>query len=137
MASSVMLRRLALVLTDVSVEFSLSFISLTRIGELETTLDVTSNRLTLRRNTVFRLLVTASTVPSLPILVTLMKEALSSSETSALTRSTQRNITEDTILQELLNLIQSQNLRRTTKLCTRISELYIRTYSCSERKDFI
>jgi hypothetical protein len=41
-----------------------------------------------------RLLVTASVVPSLPILVTLMKEALSSPETSVLTRATRRNITE-------------------------------------------
>jgi hypothetical protein len=35
-----------------------------------------------------RLLVTASVAPSSPILVTLMDEALSSSETSVLTRST-------------------------------------------------
>jgi hypothetical protein len=45
-----------------------------------------------------RLLVAANTVPSSPIFVTLMMEALRSFETSVLTRATQRNIPEGGIL---------------------------------------
>jgi hypothetical protein len=61
MVSSGMLRRVAPVRTDVLEELSASFIRVTRIGELGTTLAVTSNR-------VRRLLVTASVLPSSPIL---------------------------------------------------------------------
>jgi hypothetical protein len=78
MVPSGMLRPVALVI-DVSEELSASFIRVTGIGELGTTLAVTSNRRTLRRNTkqflrsVRRLLVTGSVVPSSPILVTLFQ----------------------------------------------------------------
>jgi hypothetical protein len=61
MVSSGMLRRVTFLRTDVSEELSASFIRVTRIGELETTLAVTSNRRSVRL-----LLVTASAVPSSP-----------------------------------------------------------------------
>jgi hypothetical protein len=76
MVSSGLLRRAALVRTDVSEEPGASFIRVTRIGELGTTQAATSS----------------------PILVTLMKEAPGSSETSVRTRATRRNNPEDTIL---------------------------------------
>jgi hypothetical protein len=72
----------------------------TKIGELGTTQAATSNRRTLRRNTLvfLRLIVAACVVPSSPIFVTLMKEAPGSSETSVLTRAAWRKNPENTIL---------------------------------------
>jgi hypothetical protein len=70
MASSGMLRRVALVRTDVSEEHSAFIIRVKRIGELGTMLGITS------------------VVPSSTSLVTLMKEALGSSETPVLKRAT-------------------------------------------------
>jgi hypothetical protein len=51
MSSSRMLRRVVLVRTDVSEELRASFMRVTRIGELETTLAVTSSRRTLQKIT--------------------------------------------------------------------------------------
>jgi hypothetical protein len=73
MVSSGLLRRVALVRTEVSEEPGASFIRVTKIGE-------------------------ACVVPSSQIFVTLMKEAPGSSETSVPTRVTRRNNPKDTIL---------------------------------------
>jgi hypothetical protein len=82
---------MALERTDVSEELSASFIRVTRIGELGTTLAATSNQRTLRRNT-----------------------WLSSSEKSVLTRTTGRNIPEDAILL-VDRFVFSDNLSRSAK----------------------
>jgi hypothetical protein len=70
----------ALVRTGVSDECSVPIFRVTRTGELGTML--------LFLRSLRRLLIAANVVPSSPILVTLIKETVPSSETSALTRST-------------------------------------------------
>jgi hypothetical protein len=82
MVSSGLLRRVALVRTDVSEE---------------PTYAAKKYHLVFLRS-IRQLLVAACAVPSSPIFVTLMKEAPGSSETSVLTRATWRNNPEDTIL---------------------------------------
>jgi hypothetical protein len=80
-----MLRLVDLVRTNVSEEANATIIRLTRIGELGTTLAVTSNSVFFR--SVRRFLVAANVTSTL-ILVTLMTEAMLSSEISALTSHT-------------------------------------------------
>jgi hypothetical protein len=101
MVSSGMLRRVALVRTDISEERIAPINIVTRLGELGKTLPVTSNRSTAKLvllRSVFRLLVTAK-VPSSLIIFTLMMEVIRSSETSVLTRATLRNVPEYDIIQ--------------------------------------
>jgi hypothetical protein len=99
MPSSGVLRPVALVRTGETPVLSASIIRVTRIYELGTTLEVTSNFLRSMRP----LLVTANVVPNSPILATLLMEASVSSETSVLTRATRRNIQEDSILRNPSN----------------------------------
>jgi hypothetical protein len=83
--------------TDVLEERISSIIMVTRIGKLGTNLAATSNRNTLLFHILPQLLVTTNVAPSSPILVTLMIDAMSFSETSILSVK-RRNIPEEGIL---------------------------------------
>jgi hypothetical protein len=121
MSSSGMLRHMVVVRTDVSEECIVSIIRVTRIGELGTTLAVTSNWSMLWRNimsydivflcSMLRLLVTAIVVPSSLILVILMM-VICSSKTSALIRGAWCNIPEDGTLQQKWYIITGQILNK-------------------------
>jgi hypothetical protein len=74
-----MLRSVALVRTDVTEDISASFTRVTRIGELGTTLAVTSNRRTLRRNGISVLIrATRRNIPEDAILLSHRRESLKS-----------------------------------------------------------
>jgi hypothetical protein len=90
MVSSGMLRRVALVRTDLSKERITSIIRVTRTGELGKTLTVISNIVLLR--CVLLLLATVNAVPTSTIFVILKMNAILSSETSVLRRGTRRTI---------------------------------------------
>jgi hypothetical protein len=134
-----MLCHVDLVRTAISEEHSAFIIRVTRIDELGT-LAVTSNL-----RSVLQLLVTAN-VYSSPILVTLMMEALRSSETAIVTKVTWWNTPQDCILHSH----HRENLRsyseivivpvRETDSCNafpikkvHISEPHIRHFGCLEK----
>jgi hypothetical protein len=83
MSFAEMLRRVVLVRTDVSEKDIASITMVTIVGELGTKI---------------ALLFTANVVPNSPILVTLMMEAIHSSETLFISRTTRHHIPEDAIL---------------------------------------
>jgi hypothetical protein len=108
MVSSGVLRRVALVRTDVS-EDSEVFLRSVR-----------------------RLLVAGSFVPISPILVTLMKEALGSPERSVLTRAARLNIPEDTILHShRREILQKYNCSKIKKYVIKLIMLQDTAAACA------
>jgi hypothetical protein len=114
MPSSGMLRRVALVRTDVSEKRSASIITVTRIGELGTTLAVTSNRSTLQRNI------------SSPILVTVKMEALPSSKRHFLQEP--HGVTSQRTEFFRVTAVKPSNLTQKPK---RFCSIYTPTVSCN------
>jgi hypothetical protein len=97
---SEILHRVVLVRTDFSEERIVTIIRVTGIAELGATLIITIVFLP----SLLQLLVRGNVVPSSTILVSLMTEAILSSETSVLTSATLHHIAEDFIFHSNLRV---------------------------------
>jgi hypothetical protein len=117
-----MLRRVALVRTDVSEESSASLIRLTKIGELGTTLAVTSNRRTLRRITEKGSVIKKCQIEN-------AKRKGCDVVAAVLTRATRRNIPEDILHSHHRENLKSQIFKNFPRFCKtrRFITMFIRT----------
>jgi hypothetical protein len=110
MVSSGMLRRVGLVRTDASKELCVSII---------TAFCISSQRVSVA---------SYGFLPRSMIIVTLMKEVVSSFETSVLTKATRRNIPEDTILHIHIVNFRGFEIKRALRNLIRRKQINIRTF---------
>jgi hypothetical protein len=113
-----MLCRVALVNTNVLEERVASIIRVITMDDLAKTLTVTINDIVFLRS-VLRLLVTAKVLLSSPIVVTMMMEALRSSETSGLTRAIRRHILLRLVVLQMLQPPSLEPLAHCEPMCRR------------------